>query len=245
MSRDARCPSPTGAGTAPSPAGSSAIVDSWSSMREGGAGGRSGLVREGLLRDARRRPRTLTRRRSRRPTASSLARCIPTRTRATTTRSALQGGRRGLLRALRPGAASAVRRASARCRAAVRGSRPAAAGGTGGFEDLLGGLFGGGGAGGRGERVRFSTAGGANSPDLEDLLGGMFGGGAGYGGYGATRGPRRGQDLTAATTLGFREAVSGATVTLRNAGRRHRHDPRPGRGARRAEDPAARQGRRR
>lgn len=92
---------------------------------------------------------------------------------------------------------------------------PGAAGGTGGFEDLLGGLFGGGGAGGRGERVRFSTAGGANSPDLEDLLGGMFGGGAGYGGYGATRGPRRGQDLTAATTLGFREAVSGATVTLR------------------------------
>jgi molecular chaperone DnaJ len=86
---------------------------------------------------------------------------------------------------------------------------PGGAGGSGGFEDLLGGLFGGSG-GGRGERVRFST-GGAGSPDLEDLLGGMFGGG----GYGATRGPRRGQDLTAATTLGFREAVTGATVTLR------------------------------
>jgi molecular chaperone DnaJ len=86
---------------------------------------------------------------------------------------------------------------------------PGGAGGTGGFEDLLGGLFGGPG-GGRGERVRFST-GGAGGPDLEDLLGGMFSGG----GYGATRGPRRGQDLTAETTLGFREAVTGATVTLR------------------------------
>jgi molecular chaperone DnaJ len=85
---------------------------------------------------------------------------------------------------------------------------PGGAGGTGGFEDLLGGLFGG--AGGRGDRVRFSTGGGG--PDLEDLLGGMFGNG---GGYTATRGPRRGQDLTAETTLGFREAVAGATVTLR------------------------------
>jgi molecular chaperone DnaJ len=86
---------------------------------------------------------------------------------------------------------------------------PGGAGGTGGFEDLRGGLFGGAG-GGRGERVRFST-GGNGGPDLEDLLGGMFSGG----GYGATRGPRRGQDLTAETTLGFREAVTGATVTLR------------------------------
>jgi molecular chaperone DnaJ len=91
---------------------------------------------------------------------------------------------------------------------------PGGAGGNGGFEDLLGGLFGGGG-GGRGERVRFSTPGGAGSPDLEDLLGGMFAGGQGYGGYGAARGPRRGEDLSAATTLGFREAVNGATVTLR------------------------------
>lgn len=89
---------------------------------------------------------------------------------------------------------------------------PGGASGTGGFEDLLGGLFGGSG-GGRGERVRFST-GGAGGPDLEDLLGGMFGSG-GYGGYGSTRGPRRGQDVNATTTLGFREAVSGATVTLR------------------------------
>jgi molecular chaperone DnaJ len=95
---------------------------------------------------------------------------------------------------------------------------PGGAGGTGGFEDLLGGLFGGGGssgAGGRGQRVRFSTAGGAGNPDLEDLLGGMFGAGGGYGGYGAARGPRRGEDVNAATTVSFREAVSGATVKLR------------------------------
>jgi molecular chaperone DnaJ len=90
---------------------------------------------------------------------------------------------------------------------------PGGAGGTGGFEDLLGGLFGGGGAGGRGERVRFST-GGSGGPDLEDLLGGMFGNG-GYTSYGAARGPRKGQDVNATTTLGFREAVAGATITLR------------------------------
>jgi molecular chaperone DnaJ len=91
---------------------------------------------------------------------------------------------------------------------------PGGAGGAGGFEDLLGGLFGGAGGGGRGERVRFST-GGQGGPDLEDLLGGMFGGGGGFGGYGSTRGPRKGQDVNAATTLGFREAVAGAKVTLR------------------------------
>jgi molecular chaperone DnaJ len=93
---------------------------------------------------------------------------------------------------------------------------PGGAGGAGGFEDVLGGLFGGAG-GGRGQRVRFST-GGQGAPDLEDLLGGMFGGGGGgggFGGYGATRGPRKGQDVNATTTLGFREAVTGATVTLR------------------------------
>lgn len=92
---------------------------------------------------------------------------------------------------------------------------PGGAGGSGGFEDLLGGLFGGAAGGGHGQRVRFST-GGQGGPDLEDLLGGMFSGGAGgFGGYGSTRGPRRGQDVNATTTLGFREAVSGATVTLR------------------------------
>ena len=57
------------------------------------------------------------------------------------------------------------------------GARFAPGGGNGGFEDLLGGLFGGS-AGAGGQRVRFGTAGGAGTPDLEDLLGGMFGGGS-------------------------------------------------------------------
>lgn len=95
---------------------------------------------------------------------------------------------------------------------------------TGGFEDLFGGLFGQGGAP-AGGRVRFSTGapgqqGGGVPPDLEDLLGGMFGAGAarggGYSGYGAPRGPRRGQDVDATTTLPFTEAVRGSTVTLRS-----------------------------
>ena len=94
-------------------------------------------------------------------------------------------------------------------------------GGTnGGFEDVFSSMFGGAGGSG-GTRVRYST-GGAGQPDLEDLLSGMFGGGAGtaygpgsgYAGYGAPRGPRKGADLTARTTLSFRDAVEGKTVTL-------------------------------
>ena len=63
--------------------------------------------------------------------------------------------------------------------------------------------------------VRFSTSSRGSDADLQDLLGGLFsqGGAAGspYGGYGA---PRRGSDLHASVTLGFREAVAGDTVTL-------------------------------
>jgi len=94
---------------------------------------------------------------------------------------------------------------------------PGAAGsGAGGFEDLMGNLFGGAGGGsGSGQRVRFSTGGGAGGPDLDDLLGGMFGGGQGFSGHRAPAGPRRGADVNASTRIGFREAVQGATVTLR------------------------------
>ena len=65
--------------------------------------------------------------------------------------------------------------------------------GTGGdqpnIEDLLGQMFGGGGAG--------------------------FPGGAGYpGGFGSTAGPRAGVDVSASTRIGFREAAEGSTVTL-------------------------------
>ncbi len=104
-------------------------------------------------------------------------------------------------------------------RAMTRGGARFAAGGpgAGGFEDLFSGMFGGGGGGG-GPNVRFGTGGRADEADLQDLLGGLFGQGAGagspYGGYGGTYPPRRGADVNAAVTLGFREAVTGETVTL-------------------------------
>src|SRR6476646_4592956 len=94
--------------------------------------------------------------------------------------------------------------------------------GAGGFEDVFSSMFGGGGGGG--PRVRYSTGGGGGQPNLEDLLGGMFGGaGAGspYGGgagFRAPTGPRKGGDLTARTSLSFRDAVQGATVTLGTGG---------------------------
>jgi molecular chaperone DnaJ len=89
-------------------------------------------------------------------------------------------------------------------------------GANGGFEDVFSSMFGGGGGG---TRVRYSTGGGGQ-PDLEDILGGMFGGGSPYGGTGfrAPTGPRKGADLTARTTLSFRDAVEGATVTLGTGG---------------------------
>ncbi|HET7821804.1 MAG TPA: DnaJ C-terminal domain-containing protein [Ornithinibacter sp.] len=102
-------------------------------------------------------------------------------------------------------------------------------GGNAGFEDVFS-AFGGGG----GQRVRFSTGGqgGAGQPDLDDLLAQMFGGAAGgaggargaadpFSGFSAPRGPRAGADVQARTTLSFRDAVEGATVTLQTAeGRR-------------------------
>jgi len=102
---------------------------------------------------------------------------------------------------------------------------PGGAGGAG-FEDVFSNLFGGGGAG---PNVRFNTGrGGGGQPNIEDLLGGMFGqqGGSGgpgqysqqgYGRSGATAGPRRGADVEARSTLSFRDAVEGSTVTLSTA----------------------------
>ncbi len=96
-------------------------------------------------------------------------------------------------------------------------------GSAGGFDDVFSSMFGGGGGGG-GTRVRYSTGGGGGAqPNLEDLLGGMFGGGGAgpaYGGTGfrAPQGPRKGADLTARTSLPFRDAVEGATVTLGTSG---------------------------
>ena len=92
--------------------------------------------------------------------------------------------------------------------------------GDGGFEDIFS-AFGG------GSRVRFQQSGGGyggGQEDINDLLAQMFGGAAGPGsrggdpfggaGYGAPRGPRPGADVQARTTLTFRDAVEGATVTL-------------------------------
>ncbi len=96
---------------------------------------------------------------------------------------------------------------------------PGGQAGGGGFDDVFSSMFGGGGGG---QRVRYSTGGaGAGQPNLEDILGGMFGGAGGAGqsygggaGFRAPTGPRKGADLTARTTLSFRDAVEGATVTL-------------------------------
>jgi molecular chaperone DnaJ len=101
--------------------------------------------------------------------------------------------------------------------------RPGGPGG-GGFEDVFSAFGGGGG----GSRVRFSTGGpgAGGQPDLDDVLAQMFGGGGRGGadpfsGFGAPRGPRPGADVQARTTLSFRDAVEGATVTLTTAeGRR-------------------------
>ena len=84
----------------------------------------------------------------------------------------------------------------------------------GGFEDVFGGMFGGGGN----RRAGFQQGG------FEDFLGGMFGGGGnggfgqssgGYRGYG---GPTRGRDLEASTTLDFVTAIRGETITLQPQG---------------------------
>ncbi|MBM6404423.1 DnaJ domain-containing protein [Phycicoccus sp. CSK15P-2] len=100
-------------------------------------------------------------------------------------------------------------------------------GGAGGFEDVFS-AFGGGGGGGA--RVRFQQPGGGGyaggDQDINDLLAQMFGGasaGGGRGadpfgpGFGAPRGPRPGVDVQARTSLAFRDAVEGSTVTLSTA----------------------------
>ena len=104
------------------------------------------------------------------------------------------------------------------------GARFAAPGGSGagGFEDVFGDMFGGGAGPGS-----FRTSSGAGGPDLSDLFGafagGGFGGAQGFGGpqgfgggYGQPR-PTKGADRTATTTISFRGAVEGTTVSLRAA----------------------------
>ncbi|GAA1602158.1 DnaJ C-terminal domain-containing protein [Leucobacter chromiireducens] len=79
------------------------------------------------------------------------------------------------------------------------GARFTSGGGAQGFEDVFGGMFGG---GGRGQQYGFQQGGGQG---FEDIFG-MFGG--------AQRGPQPGRDVQASTTLDFETAVHGKTVTL-------------------------------
>lgn len=82
------------------------------------------------------------------------------------------------------------------------------AGGQGGFDDVFGGMFGGGGRPGAGS---YSYQRGGQGGGFEDIFS-MFGGGQGFGGQ--QRGPHKGQDISASTTLDFVTAVRGDTVSL-------------------------------
>ena len=86
-------------------------------------------------------------------------------------------------------------------RAMGSGARFTAGGQNGGFEDVFGGMFGGG-----GQRYQSSAS-------FEDLLGGMFGGG----GFRGAQGPTKGRDVAANTTLDFVTAIRGETIRLQPA----------------------------
>ena len=85
-------------------------------------------------------------------------------------------------------------------------------GAQGGFDDVFGGMFGGG-----ADRGGYTFQQGGN---FEDVLGGMFGGGrfgtatGGFRGYGA---PTRGRDVTAHTTIDFVTATKGETISLQTS----------------------------
>ncbi len=95
-------------------------------------------------------------------------------------------------------------------------------GGAGGFEDLFS-QFGGAGGGGGGQR--YSSGGSNQQFNLDDILGRFggggggspFGGAGGYSGGGYNAPPSKGADLEAKTSLPFRSAVEGQTVSLQAA----------------------------
>ena len=173
--------------------------------------GESGLVREGLLQGPRRRQVRLAGRPEEGLPAARPAVPPGLEPGRHEGRVAVQGDLRGLQRALRRAAAAGVRpdpgdglrrplhrgrrgRAGRRLRGRVRQpvrpgrAHPARApAGGGGFEDILGGMFGGGGAGGFGQPS------------------------GGFRGFG---GPTPGRDVTATTSIDFLTATKGDTVTL-------------------------------
>lgn len=99
-------------------------------------------------------------------------------------------------------------------RAMGSGARFTAPGGaqSGGFDDVFGGMFGGGGRQG----YTFQQGGGG----FDDIFGGMFGGGRygnASGGFRGAAGPTRGRDIAASTTLDFITATKGDTIQLQTS----------------------------
>lgn len=94
----------------------------------------------------------------------------------------------------------------------ARFTAPGGAGGAGGFEDVFGTMF-----GGPGGRARYTSQQGADYDDLLGGLfgGGRFG--QPTGGYRGFGGPSRGRDVVATTTLDFLTATKGEQVTLQTA----------------------------
>ena len=91
-------------------------------------------------------------------------------------------------------------------------------GGAAGFEDLFGSMFG----GGAGTHQGGFSTGGGQTFNLDDILGqfrgaagGFNGGYAGNGGF--SQAPPKGRDVHAQTTLSFRAAAEGETVSLQSA----------------------------
>jgi molecular chaperone DnaJ len=81
-----------------------------------------------------------------------------------------------------------------------------AAGGSAGFEDMFGGLF----TGNTGRHAGgFNPAAGGIPPEFADLFGG------GFGQTGFQRGPQKGADRTASTSISFSGAIRGTTIGLR------------------------------
>ena len=83
------------------------------------------------------------------------------------------------------------------------GPRFSAGGSQGGFEDVFGGMFGGG------------MPRSAPSGDYGDLFSGLFGGGGGFNGY---REPTKGRDVVSRVTIDLKTAIAGTDVTLEGPG---------------------------